>query len=179
MIQLRRDEQDAAAKLLGVSSVTYFDFEDGVVECTPELKREIAREIRRLKPDTVVMNDPAFLYEEDFGIINHTDHRKVAEAAMDAVYPLARDHLSFPELMAEGFAPHKVKEVLITKFGQGGNFFVDIDEVFETKMAALAEHASQVDVKMARGWVETGARRHGREAGLERAESYTRISLFI
>ena len=176
LIKLRRDEQIAAADILGVKSVTFFDYEDGVTEASPELKRDIVRVIRKIKPDTVVMNDPTLMYNAQFGIINHNDHRKVAEAAMDAVYPLARDHLSFPELMAEGLEPHKVKEILITKFGEG-DFFVDIDATFEIKMKALAAHASQVNVEQARGWLEEGAKTSGARAGLRRAEVYTRLSM--
>ena len=176
LIALRRDEQRAAAKILGVSSVTFFDYEDGVTEANNELKRDIARVIRRIKPDTAVFQDPTFIYSASFGMINHNDHRKVGEAAMDAVYPLARDHLSFPELIAEGFEPHKVKEVLMMSF-EGANFFVDITDTFETKLKALAAHDSQVDIEQARGWLEQASKANGRKGGYELAEGFVRLSM--
>lgn len=176
LIAMRRNEQRAAAKILGVKSVTFLDHEDGVVEANAALKRDIARVIRQTKPDTAVIQDPTFMYSAEFGMINHNDHRKVGEAAMDAIYPLARDHLSFPELVAEGLEPHKVKEVLITSFGDA-NFFIDITETFETKLKALAAHESQVDVPAVRGWLEQRSRLTGKRGGFDLAEGFVRLSM--
>ena len=178
LIELRRDEQRAAAKILGVASVTFLDYEDGLVGATPALKRDIAREIRRIKPDTVVAQDPAMLYLADLGIINHNDHRAVGLAAMDAVYPLARDHLSFPELEAEGFAPHKVKDLLLMGF-ENHNYYVDITATYETKLKALAAHASQVDITAVRGRLDAMSGRLGERGGFERAEGFIRLHMFI
>ncbi len=179
LIELRRDEQRAAAKILGVASTTFLDYEDGVTMATPELKRDIAREIRRHKPDTVVTTDPAFLYDANFGVVNHTDHREVGLATMDAVYPLARDHLSFPELLAEGFEAHKVTDLLFSSFGDGGNCFIDITATYDTKLEALAAHASQVDIEQAKGWLRPMTEQTGKAGGFELAESFIRLHMFI
>jgi len=178
LIELRRDEQREAAKILGVKSVTFFDYEDGQVEASPALKRDIARQIRRIKPDTVVTQDPAMLYLADLGIINHTDHRAVGLATMDAVYPLARDHLSFPELEAEGFQPHKVKDLLLTSF-ENHNYYVDITDTFETKLKALAAHASQVNVPAVRSRLEAMSKTMGERGGYKLAEGFIRLHMFI
>jgi LmbE family N-acetylglucosaminyl deacetylase len=178
LIETRRAEQRAAAEILGVKTVTFFDYEDGVTEASAALKRDIAREIRRIKPDTVVAQDPMFLYDEKLGFVNHNDHRNVGLAAMDAVYPLARDHMSFPELLAEGFEPHKAANLLLMSFGEGG-FAVDIDDTFETKMKALAAHESQVDMSWARERMDVMSREMGKRFGLTRVEAFKRIKMFI
>lgn len=180
LIKLRRDEQRAAAKILGVSSVTFLDHEDGVTEASAELKRDIARVIRQKKPDTVVAQDPLMVYNATFGVINHNDHRNVGLAAMDAVYPLARDHLSFPELIAEGLEPHKVSDLLFMgSFDDRSNYYVDITDTYETKLKALAAHASQVDVDQVRGWLDAVSEQQGKLGGFKRAESFIRLNMFI
>lgn len=180
LIKLRRDEQRDAAKVLGVKSVTFLDHEDGLTEANADLKRDIVRVIRDKRPDTVVAQDPLMVYNADFGIINHNDHREVGVAAMDAVYPLARDHLSFPELIAEGLQPHKVKDLLFMgSFDERSNFYVDISETYDTKLKALAAHASQVDMSQVTVWLDAMTRRLGERGGFERAESFIRLNMFI
>jgi LmbE family N-acetylglucosaminyl deacetylase len=180
LIKLRRDEQRDAAKILGISSVTFLDHEDGLTVANADLKRDISRVIRQLKPDTVVAQDPLMVYNAGFGVINHNDHREVGLAAMDAVYPLARDHLSFPELLAEGLEPHKVKDLLFMgSFDDRADFYVDISETYETKLKALAAHASQVDLDRVGGFLDAMAKRLGEKGGFERAESFIRLNLFI
>lgn len=179
LIKIRRDEQRAAAKILGVKSVTFFDYEDGELEVTKELKKDIAREIRRVKPDTVVTLDPTFVYAPGTGIINHSDHRAAGQAAIDAVYPLARDRLTYPELIEEGFEPHKVKHLLLTSF-TGGNFFVDISDSFDKKVAALKEHKSQIsDFSGVENRMRHFAHESGKKFGCELAESFNRVDMFI
>lgn len=178
LISLRRGEQEAAANILGVSSVTFLNFEDGMTEASAALKRDISREIRRIKPDTVVGQDPKELYNADFGYINHNDHRNVGLATMDAVYPLARDHLSFPELMAEGFQPHNVKYLLFMSF-DNPTFIVDISNTYETKLKALAAHTSQVNIDEASVWLEPSTKMIGQKGGYERGEGFIRLNIFI
>lgn len=179
LIELRRDEQRAACKILGVKTVTFLDNEDGITSASNELKRDIAREIRRVKPDTVVAQDPKQLYDASFGYINHNDHRNVGLAAMDAVYPLARDHLSFPELMAEGFEPHKVADLLFMGGIGDHNFIVDISQTYEIKLKALGAHASQIDISEPPVWMDMISRSLGAEGGFERGEGFIRLNMFL
>jgi len=174
---MRRAEQRAAAKRLGVTDVFFGDYEDGALECAQAVKRDIARIIRTVRPDVVITMDPTMVYDIERGFINHPDHRAAGQATLDAVYPLARDHLSFPELLAEGLEPHKVKTVLLTHFGQE-NAFVDITPYIETKLTALGEHASQLpDPEATLAMVRQWATRLGAKVGAPYAEGFVRLEV--
>jgi len=105
------------------------------------LLEELVRYIRVLRPHTVISHDPTDIIIRD-SFINHPDHRAVGTAALDAVYPTARDHLNFPEHLAEGLEPQKVREVLLWNSNQP-NFDVDIAGQLEMKIRALSAHVSQ------------------------------------
>jgi LmbE family N-acetylglucosaminyl deacetylase len=142
---LRRREQAAAAKQVGVDDIRFLGYPDGQVQATLELRRDLARVIRQARPDRVVCPSPERNYLR-LGI-SHPDHRAVGSAALDAVYPDARNPFAFPELLAaEGLAAWTVREVWISGTGGTGmpNHYVDITETFQRKMAALRSHVSQV-----------------------------------
>ena len=143
LIRLRRDEQRDAARLLGVEDVFFLDNEDGELTPGRELLGEIVRHIRHIRPDAVFTHDPESVIIRDF-MVNHADHRATGLAAIDAVYPAARDRLNFPEHLAEGLQPHKVSEIYIWG-SERANFDVDITAVIETKLAALLAHKSQFE----------------------------------
>ncbi len=143
LIEIRRDEQRVAAQVLGLKDVFFLDYPDGMLEITMDLKRDIVRVIRQIKPDVVVTMDPSMIYTPSRGLINHPDHRAAGQAVLDAVFPLARDHLSFPEIYAEGLAPHKTSHILLINFNQP-NYVVDISETIDTKIATLQAHVSQM-----------------------------------
>jgi len=141
LIEMRREEQRAAAKLLGVKDVFFLNNEDG--ELTPSRKflGEVVRCIRQVRPDAVFTHDPEAVIVRD-AFVNHADHRAADLIAVDAVYPAARDRLNFPEHMAEGLQPHKVSEIYIWG-SERANFDVDITDVIDAKIAALLAHTSQ------------------------------------
>jgi LmbE family N-acetylglucosaminyl deacetylase len=171
----RREEQRQAAKVLGLTDVFFGDYEDGMLECTLDLKRDVARIIRTVKPDVVFTMDPTFAYSAEHNFINHPDHRAAGQATLDAVYPLARDHLSFPELLAEGLEPHKVSTVLLTNF-DSQNYRVDISNHLETKLKALAAHVSQLpDSEAALQMVRSRAEQTASKIGARYAESFIRL----
>jgi LmbE family N-acetylglucosaminyl deacetylase len=177
LVQTRQAEQQAAAKELGLASVIFGTFEDGQLANNVEVKREIIRQIRTLRPDTAITWDPACLYVADLGFINHPDHRAAGQATLDAVYPLARDHLSYPELLAEGLEPHKVKTVLLmTPDPHQANHFEDITVQLDQKLAAVRRHVSQASDAHLR---ETKARAEaaGILAGFKAAEGFMRIDV--
>src|SRR3990172_1787900 len=97
LARIRDKEQQAAAKVLGVKKVHFLDFFDGELVADLKLKEQIVIFIRKYKPDYLFTMDPSRFYYKNFGFINHSDHRAVGEAALDACYPLARDLLSFPQ----------------------------------------------------------------------------------
>lgn len=175
LMRVRKAEQDAAAAATGAASSLFLDYTDGKLEITMELKKDIIRAIRKLKPDVLITFDPSMLYDAPRGFINHPDHRAAAQAALDAVFPLARDHMSFPELVEEGFQPHKVKTVLLSNFSKQ-DFFVDITDTLDAKVAALAAHASQMpDMNTIREMVTARAAESGEQAGCTYAEAFIRI----
>ncbi|MFQ6019882.1 MAG: PIG-L deacetylase family protein, partial [Dehalococcoidia bacterium] len=97
LVPLRREEQRAAAKVIGVEDVFFLDFADGELAYTPELMRQVVRHIRKLKPVAVFSHDPNQIVRNQY--INHPDHRCAGIVALDAVYPIARNRPSFPELL--------------------------------------------------------------------------------
>lgn len=172
----RQAEQKAAAELLKAQDVHFLDYEDGMLEVTMELKRDIVRVIREVRPDTVVVMDPTLVYAEGLNYINHPDHRAAGQATLDAVFPLARDHLSFPELLDQArLQPHKVAHVLLTNFAKQ-NCWVDISETFDLKLAALLKHASQMpDTEQVSTMLRYRAESAGKQAGCQYAEGFVRI----
>lgn len=177
LIKMRRDEQREALKIIGGEGVTFLDYPDAGLEISQNLKRDIVKEIRRLKPDVVITMDPSVLYSTARNFINHPDHRAAGQATLDAVFPLARDYLTFPELISEGFEPHKVKTLLLTNF-DNANYFVDVSDTFETKIAALSAHSSQVgDMEAVKERIREWATKNGEQAGCKYAESFMRLDI--
>jgi LmbE family N-acetylglucosaminyl deacetylase len=143
LVAARMAEQEAAAELLGVRSVGFLGFTDGELTPSRDLLRAVVREIREFQPFAVYTHDPEPVIIRN-GFVNHSDHRATGLATVDAVYPAARDRLNFPEQIAEGLAPHKVRELYLWGANEP-NFHVDISEVVETKIAALVAHTTQFD----------------------------------
>ncbi len=177
LVKIREAEQKDAVKVIGGKDVYFLGYPDGELEITIQLKRDVVKVIRTVKPDIVVTTDPSMLYSAERGFINHPDHRAAGQTALDAVFPLARDHLTFPELFAEGYKPHITPTVLLTNF-EKSNYYVDISDTFEQKVNAIKAHTSQVgNMKQMRGWMEELAAKTGEKAGFKRAEGFIKISL--
>ena len=141
MAPLRRAEQIAAAKCVGVTDVRFLGYPDGRVEATLELRKDLARVIRQVRPDRVICPSPERNYARMAP--SHPDHRAVGSAALDAIYPDARNPFAFPELREdEGLAAWTVREVFLVA-GPVPNHFVDITATFGRKVAALRAHDSQ------------------------------------
>lgn len=173
----RQKEQRAAAKLLGATDVHFLDYEDGYLEVTMELKTRLTALIRQIRPDTVVVMDPASLYVAELGFVNHPDHRAAGQATLDAVFPLARDGLSFPELLTQGLKPHKVKHLLLINL-EKQNYIEDISETFDLKIKALLKHASQISSKSElMAWVGPIAADYGKQIGTKYGEGFVRLDL--
>jgi LmbE family N-acetylglucosaminyl deacetylase len=139
---LRRAEQTAAAKQVGVHDLRFLGYPDGQVEATLALRRDLARVIRQVRPDRLVCPSPERNYAR-LGI-SHPDHRAVGSAALDAVYPDARNPFAFPELLTgEGLEPWTVREVWLAGVPATADHYVDITGTFPRKLAALRAHVSQ------------------------------------
>ena len=176
LAEMRKQEQIAAGKVLGLKDVVFLDYPDGYLQPTLEVRRDIAREIRRFRPDTLITTNPVRTLSGR-GYLGHPDHFAAGEATLSAVYPAARDHMTFPELLEEGFEPHKVREVLITGHESPDKWF-NVSQTIEVAIEALLCHASQVgdrdglDERMRAGRREVGK---GRE--MEYAEAFKSIVL--
>lgn len=173
LARIREQEQLAAAKLLGISEVIFMHYPDQSLEDTPEFREELVRLIRRHQPEVVVTASPYRRY------MWHRDHRITGQVTMDAVFPYARDHLSYPDLLEEGLQPHKVKEIWLWA-ADDANYRSNITETFDIKMAALGCHKSQVGDEMLpemkerqRQWAETMA--EGED--FELAEAFHRVEM--
>ena len=142
-LALRREgEQQAAADVLGVRRVLFLRREDGALEPDLDLRRDIVRVIRQVSPDILVTCDPTTIFPRRTRI-NHADHRAVGMATIDAVYPAAGSALFFPELLAEGLQPHKVRQVYLAG-SQNPDTAVDVTDFVERKLEALRCHRSQI-----------------------------------
>jgi len=168
MARLRQAEQTAAAKQVGVSELIWLGYPDGRVEATLELRRDLARVIRTVRPGRVLCPSPERNYDRIYG--SHPDHRAVGAAALDAVYPDARNPFAFPELRErEGLAAWTVREVWISG-SPSPTRFVDVTATFPRKIAALRAHESQTEhmddlEERLRGWLTRNAELAGLPEG--------------
>ena len=143
LCSIRQTEQRAAAKVLGVEDITFLNYPDGYLVPDINLRRDITRVIRTIRPDIMITCDPQTLYTANAGL-NHPDHRAAGQAALDAVFPSARDHLSFIELWKdEKLEPHIVREVWVCGTLQPDTI-LNVTDTWEIKISALYEHKSQI-----------------------------------
>src|SRR5919106_1234735 len=172
----RRAEQRAAADILGVSEIVHLDYPDGYLQPTLELRRDITRQIRRLRPDVVITQNPQRRLDHN-PFVGHPDHLATGEATLASVYPAARDHLNFPELWRdEGLEPWKVRQVLLTGVEEP-NLWLDVADTFDTGLRALLAHESQVDADEVTERVRERARLVGEPQGIGLAQAFLSIIL--
>ena len=175
LARIREQEQLAAAKLLGVRDVIFLRYPDQALEDTPEFRKDIVRLIRLYRPETVVTADP---YRRYFWW--HRDHRITGRVTLDAIFPYARDFVSYPDLLQEGLHPHKVREVLLWG-SEDPNYRSDITDTFDTKIATLHCHQSQLGDNLPPDWEERFRQWHKNMAegeDFELAEAFHRIEMW-
>jgi LmbE family N-acetylglucosaminyl deacetylase len=168
LARIREAEQRQAARVLGVERVEFLGYEDGEVEDTRHLRRDITRQIRRWRPDLVITQNPHRTYNL---YASHRDHRITAGVVLDCVYPLARDHLAFPELLPE-HEPHKVREIYLMQW-ENPHLVVDITDTMDVKLKALACHQSQLG-----NFPDVEARVRDRAAALGKPHGYACAEAF-
>ena len=176
LASIRRKEQQNAGKTLGLKDVVFLDYEDSMLQPTLALRKDIAREIRRYKPDVLITMYPMRNLDGGWGV-GHPDHMAAGEAALQAVFPTARDHMTFPDLLEAGFEPHKVAEVWIIGHPTP-DLYVDVTQHMDTSVAALMQHKSQMNGRD-EAWASEMMRRWRRERGvgkgIQYAEAFKRI----
>lgn len=160
MPAIRQREQRAAGAAIGVTDITFLNYVDGNLEVTLGLRKDLVRQIRISQPDRMVCQSP----ERNWDRIgaSHPDHLAAGEAAIQAVYPDARNPFAFTDLLNdEGLQPWRVKEIWVSAFANPDHF-VDITDTFNLKIKALQAHASQTGHNenletMVREWGERNA----------------------
>ena len=176
--EIREAEQLAAAEVVGVKKVVFLREPDGAVENTLALRKKLVREIRRFRPEAVICGDPTVVWAGD-NYINHPDHRAVATAAVDAIFPAAGQPNLFEELAEEGLKAHKVRKVYADVWGEGGQntTYVNISDTIDLKIEALKKHVSQMGewdpTEMVKQWAANAAK--GKEMAY--AETFRVVTL--
>ena len=174
LTEIREAEQREAGAILGVKRFEFMGYPDGYLQHTLDLRRDITRLVRKHRPEVLVTFDPTHRFVGD-SYVNHPDHRTTGDAAIDAVFPSARDRLTFPELLVDGLEPWKVQQLWLG-FAAQPNICVDISDSIEAKRAALAAHPSQFGDDI-HEFVIGMARNDAREHEFEFGESFHRITL--
>ncbi len=170
----REQEAGAAAQRLGIAELRFLRYPDGDVEDTRALRGDLVEWIRRWRPGALFTHDPEHAWPP---YLTHRDHRVVGRAALDAVYPLARDRLAFAEQVRAGLEPHAVREVWLFA-SDSADSYVDITAGFDRKIAARLAHESQTPVPamLVKEW-RTRAAQIGAKVGLPLAEAFVVLQL--
>jgi LmbE family N-acetylglucosaminyl deacetylase len=170
LAEIREKEQVAAANLLGVREVIFLGLPDQSLEDTPSFRKQIVRNIRLYRPSIVVTSDPYRRY------VWHRDHRITGQVTLDAVFPYARDHLAYPDLLEEGLEPHNVKEIWFWA-SEDINHRCDVTATFDLKIAALRCHQSQLTefrIPDLENWLKKRSREMAEGEDFELAEAFHR-----
>ncbi len=173
LIEIRKKEQLAAADVLGVSEVIFLGLPDQGLEETPQFRKQIVRLIRQYRPEIVVTVNPYRRY------IWHRDHRITGQVVLDAVFPYARDHLAYPDLIEEGLQPHKVKEMLFWA-SEDINYRSDITATFDLKAEALRCHRSQMQEREdpnSDGWLRQRCQDIAKDENFDLGEAFHHIEI--
>jgi LmbE family N-acetylglucosaminyl deacetylase len=168
---VRETEQRAAAGVVGYAGISFLHQPDGAVANDLALREQLSREIRTFRPDAVLCVDPETVFYTDGGV-NHVDHRTAGMAAVDAVYPAARNAMAFPWLARDGLAPWEVRRLYLF-WSNRPNAWVDVSTTLDRKLEALRAHPSQLRHPESlepriRGW----ASEEGAVIGVEAAEAF-------
>ena len=168
---LREAEQRAAAAVVGYAGITFLHQPDGALANDLALRELLVREIRTFRPDAVLAVDPETLFHGDGGV-NHTDHRAAGIAAVDAVYPAARNAMAFPWLARDGLEPHTVRRLYLF-WSNHSTAWIDVSTSIDRKIAALREHPSQLrHPEKLEPRIREWAREEGEPLGVEAAEAF-------
>lgn len=173
LAEIREREQIAAAAILGVHNVVFLQHQDQGLEDSHAFRKQIVRLIRTYRPKIVATSDPYRRY------LWHRDHRVTGQVVLDAVFPYARDHLSYPDLLEEGLEPHKVREVLFWA-AEDVNYRSDITDTFGLKLRALRCHESQIKefgIADLEDWLRQRCKAMATGESFELAEAFHRVEI--
>lgn len=181
LANMREKEQRAAGEVIGLASITFLGYPDAMLMPDLNLRRELVRVMRRIRPAALVCQDPTMRFARR-EYINHPDHIAAGEASLAAVFPSVRDRMTFPELLQEGLEPHEIPDIYI--YGAAApDCWIDISTAIDTKIDALKKYASQLGdwdpTDMMYEWARTSATGHPNapEGFGEYAEAFKYIHL--
>lgn len=180
LVLRRRQEQRAAADVLGATDVIMLDHVDGELENSMALREELSFWIRQTRPTVVITHDPWKRY------MLHPDHRATGMGAIDAVVA-ARDHLFFTNQLSDEVSKHRPESLLLWSADEP-NHWEDIESTFDTKISALLCHSTQTETTMGDAHASADARaefeerlrdwatKQGEPVGLTLSESFRRLT---
>ena len=142
LIAMRKIEQRAAAEVTGVQQVLFMGVEDGFLRSTRPIRKRVTREIRRIRPELIIIFHPDRYFVGE-GYINHPDHRNAGVVALDAIFPAADNPMFYPEMADEGYLPHKISQLYIWGDAES-SIRVDITDAIDIKLQAILSHKSQI-----------------------------------
>lgn len=176
---LRQAEEVASAAVVGVATVEFLGHPDGVVEYGLPLRRDIARAVRRHRPEVVITTNFRDTYGGAFP--NQADHIAAGRATLDAVRD-AGNRWVFRELLEEGHEPWNGVRMLLAAGSPEARHAVDTTEHFERGIASLREHKAYLaglgpDFPDAAEFLESFGRMAGTRLGARYAAPFEVISL--
>ncbi|RME55211.1 MAG: PIG-L family deacetylase, partial [Caldilineae bacterium] len=143
LILMREAEQRTAAELCGVKDVLFMGEEDGFLRPTPEIRKRVCREIRRIRPQLIICPSPERYFSGN-GYINHPDHRNAGLVALEAIFPAADNPMFYPDMANEGYRPHKISQLYVSGHHEP-TVEVDITDDLDLKIRAILSHKSQFE----------------------------------
>ncbi len=171
---VREAEQREAASVVGYAGTSFLHQPDGALANDLALREQLVREIRAFRPDAVLCVDPEAIFYSDGGV-NHVDHRTAGMAAVDAVYPAARNGMAFPWLARDGLEPHRVRRLYLF-WSNRPNVAVDTSATLGRKIDALRAHVSQIrQPERLEARIREWAREEGEPIGAEAADAFRLI----
>jgi LmbE family N-acetylglucosaminyl deacetylase len=171
---LRETEQRAAAKVVGVTDVTFLDWMDSEVFDSLDLRRALSREFRRHRPHRLLTMIPDPLPTDRF--VNHPDHRAVGQAALDITMTGGTTASIFPELLDEGLQPWRDCAETWLMGPAIKPRAIDITDTIDRKLDAIRSHASQIGDRDIETFMRARLREAGRAFGMTYAETFRVIS---
>lgn len=168
----RAEEVARAAEVLGLATVEHLGYPDGEIDDDSALRARLIGVIRRRKPDALVAPDPTAVFFGD-SYVNHRDHRELGWAVLDSLVPAAS-----PLYVPDAGPAHQIALVLLSGTLEA-DAWVDIDDVLDRKVAAVACHASRLgeDPELVAELLAHRAAEEGRRSGLAHAEAFRRLRL--
>jgi LmbE family N-acetylglucosaminyl deacetylase len=177
LAQIRKAETEAAAEVLELASVRILSIHDGELENTDVVREAVIRRVREVRADTVLSVDPTAVFFEN-RYYNHSDHRTAGMIALDGSFPGAGNPHFHSEHLGEGLDVQEVTEVWLGWTNEP-NHTEDVTATFDTKVAALAEHASQLTegIRFFDEFMREEARVAGEKIGVALAEEFRVLDL--